>query len=49
MGRRDVAGDADKAWFRSLPPNLPVLHYYRQNVLVEVVPVLTTSQRRQFL
>lgn len=41
--KRDVAGDADKAWFRSLPPNLPVLHYYRQNVLVEVVPVLTTS------
>ena len=38
--KRDVAGDADKAWIQSYAPNLPVLHYYRQNVLVELVPVI---------
>ena len=38
--KRDLAGDADRAWIQDYPPNLPVLHYYRQNVLVEVVPVI---------
>lgn len=38
--KRDLAGDPDKAWIQDYPPNLPVLHYYRQNVLVEVVPVI---------
>lgn len=38
--KRDLAGDADKAWIQDYPPNQPVLHYYRQNVLVELVPVI---------
>jgi len=38
--KRDVAGDPDKAWIQSYDSNLPVLHYYRQNVLVELVPVI---------
>ena len=41
--KRDLPGDPDKAWIQDYPPNLPVLHYYQQNVLVELVPLIESG------
>lgn len=38
--KRDIAGDPDKAWFQQEDSSTPILHYYRQNVEVELAPLI---------
>lgn len=38
--KRDLAGDPDKAWIQQEASGTPILHYYRQNVEVELVPLI---------
>lgn len=38
--KRDLAGDPDKAWIQQEASGTPILHYYRQNVEVELVPMV---------
>lgn len=38
--KRDLAGDPDKAWVQQDSGGTPVLHYYRQNVEVELAPLV---------
>lgn len=38
--KRDLAGDPDKAWVQQDGAGTPILHYYRQNVEVELVPLI---------
>lgn len=38
--KRDLAGDPDKAWVQQEASGTPILHYYRQNVEVELVPLI---------
>jgi len=38
--KRDLPGDPDKAWIQQEGSQAPILHYYRQNVEVELVPLL---------
>lgn len=37
--KRDVPGDPDKAWIQQGAVSKPILHYYRQNVEVELIPL----------
>lgn len=37
--KTDIPGDADKAWWQTGDGPGTVLHYYRQNVEVEVIPL----------
>lgn len=41
--KRDVAGDPDKAWVQQEGASKPILHYYRQNVEVELIPLSATG------
>lgn len=38
--KRDLAGDPDKAWIQQDGGGTPILHYYRQNVEVELAPLV---------
>jgi hypothetical protein len=38
--KRDLAGDPDKAWVQQDGAGTPILHYYRQNVEVELAPLV---------
>lgn len=38
--KRDLAGDPDKAWVQQDGGGTPILHYYRQNVEVELAPLV---------
>lgn len=38
--KRDLVGDPDKAWVQQDGAGTPILHYYRQNVEVELVPLI---------
>ncbi len=42
----DLPGDADKAWMQFDGPTGGNLHYYRQNVEVELVPLLISTPGR---
>lgn len=41
--KRDLTGDPDKAWVQQEGSGSPILHYYRQNVEVELVPLLNAG------
>lgn len=44
--KADVAGDPDKAWWQFQDTGGTILHYYRQNVEVEVIPMFDGSKDR---